>query len=206
MTKKYDALEIAGIEKLVRKGTDVIYYCTTEEDLNALTTTETPTNRNDTNQTTPEVDTDIETETNTEPETETNTEPETETNTEPETETNTEPETETNTEPETETNTEPETETNTEPETETNTEPETETNTEPETGTKTTTDELTILYVPDNTEISVRKAVQLLSLYGGQGHIHCSRRSGCTTGKCKCKRKNILCNSRCHASLSCANK
>jgi hypothetical protein len=43
----------------------------TEEDLNALTTTEMPTNRNDTNQTTP--DTDIETETNTEPETETNT-------------------------------------------------------------------------------------------------------------------------------------
>ena len=214
MTKKYDALEIAGIEKLVRKGTDVIYYCTTEEDLNALTTTETPTNRNDTNQTTPEADTDIETETNTEPETdtntepetETNTEPETETNTEPETETNTEPETETNTEPETETNTEPETETNTEPETETNTEPETETNTEPETGTNTATDELTILYVPDNTEISVRKAVQLLSLYGGQGHIHCSCRSGCKTGKCKCKRKNILCNSRCHASLSCANK
>jgi hypothetical protein len=72
LTKRYDALEIAGIEKLVRRGTDVIYYCTTEEDLNALTTTETPTNRNDTNQTTPEADTDIETETNTEPETETN--------------------------------------------------------------------------------------------------------------------------------------
>jgi hypothetical protein len=144
LTKKYDALEIAGIEKLVRKGTDVIYYCTTE--------------------------------------------------------------TETIPEPETETNTEPETETNLEPETETNTEPETETNPEPETGTNTATDEVTILYVPDNTEISVRKAVQLLSLYGGQGHIHCSCCSGCTTGKCKCKRKNILCNSRCNASLSCANK
>ena len=67
----------------------------TEEDLNALTTTETSTNRNDTNQTTPEAHTDIETETNTE--IETNTEPETGTNTEPETETNTEPETGTNT-------------------------------------------------------------------------------------------------------------
>ena len=31
LTKKYDVLEIAGIEKLVRKGKDVIYYCTTEE-------------------------------------------------------------------------------------------------------------------------------------------------------------------------------
>jgi hypothetical protein len=49
--------------------------------------------------------------------------------------------------------------------------------------------ELTILDVPDNTEVSVRKAVQLLSLYGGQWHIHCSCRSGCKTGKCKCKRK-----------------
>jgi hypothetical protein len=28
----------------------------------------------------------------------------------------------------------------------------------------------------------------------------------CKTGKCKCKRENILCNSRCHASLLCANK
>jgi hypothetical protein len=31
LTKKYDVLEIAGIEKLVRKGTDIIYYYTTEE-------------------------------------------------------------------------------------------------------------------------------------------------------------------------------
>jgi hypothetical protein len=72
---------------------EILYTLETEEDLNALPTTETPTNRNDNNQTTPEADTDIETKTNTEPETDTNTEPETETNTEPETETNTEPET-----------------------------------------------------------------------------------------------------------------
>jgi hypothetical protein len=76
---------------------EILYTLETEEDLNALPTTETPTNRNDNNQTTPEADTDIETETNTEPETDTNTEPETETNTEPETETNTEPETGKNT-------------------------------------------------------------------------------------------------------------
>ena len=31
LTKKYDVLEIVGIEKLFRKGTDVIYDCTTEE-------------------------------------------------------------------------------------------------------------------------------------------------------------------------------
>ena len=65
---------------------------------------------------------------------------------------------------------------------------------------------LTLLDIPKNTEVSVRKAVQLLSLSGGQGHVHCSCRGGCKTGKCKCKRSNILCNSRCHASVSCANK
>jgi hypothetical protein len=37
--------------------------------------------------------------------------------------------------------------------------------------------ELTILDVPDNIEISVRKAVQLLSLYGGQGHIRIINRN-----------------------------
>ena len=66
--------------------------------------------------------------------------------------------------------------------------------------------ELTILDIPENTEVNVRKAVQLLSLSGGQGHVHCSCRGGCKTGKCKCKKMNLLCNSRCHASLSCANK
>jgi len=65
---------------------------------------------------------------------------------------------------------------------------------------------LTLLDIPENTEVSVRKAVQLLTLSGGQGHVHCSCRGGCKTGKCKCKRSNILCNSRCHASVSCANK
>ena len=263
----------------------------TEEDLNALTTTETPTNRNDTNQTTPEADTDIETETNTEPETETNTEPETETNTEPETETNTEPETETNTA--TDAHFDIDTNSETEPEIVSDANMDIVQESTDRTviydkivrarkralsGQQIQTEEmqssskrrlvelkvndniiipvpsadrgpmdcrnirgiivdktvngykigttvrvisgllsgnqiekilgheLTILDVPDNTEISVRKAAQLLSLYGGQGHIHCSCRSGCTTGKCKCKRKNILCNSRCHASVSCANK
>ena len=83
LTKKYDVLEIAGIEKFVRKWTDVIYYCTTEE-----------------------------------------------------------------------------------------------------------------LY----------RLIKTVHPGIGQGHIHCSCRSGCKTGKCKCKRKNILCNFICHASLSCANE
>jgi hypothetical protein len=166
------------------------------------------------------------TETNTEPETETNTKPETETNTEPETKTNTEPETEANPEPETETNTEPETETSVSGSLLVSVSGSVFVSVSSSVLVSVSgsvfvsvsgsvlvsvsgsvfvsvsgSDELTILYVPDNTEISVRKAVQLLSLYGGQGHIHCSCRSGCTTGKCKCKRKNILCNSRCHVDV-----
>ena len=60
--------------------------------------------------------------------------------------------------------------------------------------------------IPDSGELSVRQTVQILSLSGGQGHLHCSCRSGCKTAKCKCKRSGLLCNSRCHASLSCNNK
>ena len=61
---------------------------------------------------------------------------------------------------------------------------------------------LTLLDIPENTEFSVRKAARLLSLSGGQGHVHCSCRGGCKTGTCKCKRSNILCNSRCYATAS----
>ena len=61
---------------------------------------------------------------------------------------------------------------------------------------------LTLLDIPENTEVSVRKAARLLSLSGGQGHVHCSCRGGCKTRKCKCKTSNILCNSRCHATGS----
>ncbi|XP_071132857.1 uncharacterized protein [Mytilus edulis] len=49
--------------------------------------------------------------------------------------------------------------------------------------------EMTILDIQENTEVNIRKAVQLLSLSGVQGHVHCSCRVGCKTGKCKYKKK-----------------
>ena len=34
----------------------------------------------------------------------------------------------------------------------------------------------------------------------------CNCKSGCESGHCKCKKENVLCNSKCHNSLSCKNK
>ena len=46
-------------------------------------------------------------------------------------------------------------------------------------------DSETILDIPENTDVNVMKQVQLLSLSGDQGHVYCSCRGGCKTGKCK---------------------
>lgn len=55
-------------------------------------------------------------------------------------------------------------------------------------------------------EISVRSAVRKLSLCGGQGFKKCNCTRKCSTKKCLCRSSNILCNSKCHGSLSCTNK
>lgn len=63
--------------------------------------------------------------------------------------------------------------------------------------------------VPQNKEISLREAVGAASVSGhGQGGIRCgcSSKARCSTNTCKCKRENMLCNSRCHNSNPCCNK
>jgi hypothetical protein len=57
-------------------------------------------------------------------------------------------------------------------------------------------------------EMSLREAVQLQSLCGGQGFTKCNCKgtSSCATNKCKCFKANLKCNSRCHSSLTCSNK
>ncbi len=56
--------------------------------------------------------------------------------------------------------------------------------------------------------ISVREAVRLESLTGGQGfkRCNCSASSKCTTDRCKCHKDGLKCNSRCHGSGPCQNK
>ena len=57
--------------------------------------------------------------------------------------------------------------------------------------------------------VSVREAVTKLSGFGGQGYQKCTCKPGknqCRTAKCKCFRSKVVCNSRCHSSLTCCNK
>ena len=55
--------------------------------------------------------------------------------------------------------------------------------------------------VPETT-LSVRAAVTAGSIATGQGHIHCNCKTGCFGGRCKCKKANRVCNSRCHPCVS----
>ena len=61
-----------------------------------------------------------------------------------------------------------------------------------------------------NTEtlVTLRTAVIAQSASGGQGFVkcNCSGPSKCKTNRCKCFKAKLKCNSRCHGSLTCANK
>ena len=39
----------------------------------------------------------------------------------------------------------------------------------------------------------------------GQGFVHCNCSKKCLKKNCSCRRRNLLCNSKCHKSSSCAN-
>ncbi|XP_023288360.1 KRAB-A domain-containing protein 2 [Orussus abietinus] len=55
-------------------------------------------------------------------------------------------------------------------------------------------------------EMSLREAAAANSRSGGQGYTRCQCKRKCSTNKCSCKSKGLLCNSKCHNSLSCCNK
>ncbi|KRY15627.1 hypothetical protein T12_13329 [Trichinella patagoniensis] len=61
---------------------------------------------------------------------------------------------------------------------------------------------LSIDEAPD-AEIPLRAAVTKTT--GGQGYVKCMCLSGCSSGRCSCSRKRVLCNSRCHPGKSCNN-
>ena len=52
----------------------------------------------------------------------------------------------------------------------------------------------------------LREAAAANSRSGGQGYTRCHCKRKCSTNKCSCKSKGLLCNSKCHNSLSCCNK
>ena len=53
--------------------------------------------------------------------------------------------------------------------------------------------------------IGIKEAVKYLG-GSGQGMFKCFCKGQCNNNKCKCKKNNLLCNSRCHQSTTCANK
>lgn len=58
-----------------------------------------------------------------------------------------------------------------------------------------------------NEKIPLREIVSKSSAYGGQGFLRCDCKQGCKTTRCNCKKNKVLCNSRCHLSIStCCNK
>jgi hypothetical protein len=61
---------------------------------------------------------------------------------------------------------------------------------------------LTVLDVPDS-ELSLRAVASKLSMSGGQGFFHCNCKNSSWTSRCKCRKFKVLCDSRCHQSLSC---
>ena len=58
------------------------------------------------------------------------------------------------------------------------------------------------------TSVSLREAVTSQSGSGGQGFAkcNCSGSKRCTNNRCKCFKANLLCNSKCHGSITCINK
>jgi hypothetical protein len=60
--------------------------------------------------------------------------------------------------------------------------------------------------IPNEPSKSLREIARLQSITGGQGMLKCDCKGGCKTKRCKCKQANVLCNSRCHSSLTCDNK
>ena len=52
-------------------------------------------------------------------------------------------------------------------------------------------------------KIDERTAARFTSVVGGQGHVHCNCRGQCVTSRCKCRKNDRFCNSRCHRGSRC---
>lgn len=67
---------------------------------------------------------------------------------------------------------------------------------------------LSVEEVPKEKEVSLRQTASVLSDGNGQGfqRCNCSQSTRCNTNKCNCKKRGLLCNSKCHGSATCCNK
>lgn len=63
---------------------------------------------------------------------------------------------------------------------------------------------LNIDEIPSTSKVTSRAAAGLASISGNrQGFVKCNCKTKCTNNQCNCKKKKVLCNSKCHSSLSC---
>lgn len=60
--------------------------------------------------------------------------------------------------------------------------------------------------IPSDKEVSLRTVATAQSTGTGQGFAKCNSTRKCETNKCACRKKNLLCNSKCHKSSPCTNK
>ena len=51
------------------------------------------------------------------------------------------------------------------------------------------------------TTLIVRTAVTAGSIGFGQKYLRCNCKTGCLSGRCVCKKANVLCNTRCHKAV-----
>lgn len=65
---------------------------------------------------------------------------------------------------------------------------------------------LTIEDVSQDKEVPLRSVATAHSTGHGQGFKKCYCKTKCQSNKCACRRNNVLCNSKCHNSLTCTNK
>nr|XP_022900464.1 uncharacterized protein LOC111413662 [Onthophagus taurus] len=65
---------------------------------------------------------------------------------------------------------------------------------------------LKIEEITKDKEVSLRSVATSQSIGHGQGFNKCYCKTKCHSNKCACRKNNVLCNSKCHNSLSCTNK
>lgn len=54
--------------------------------------------------------------------------------------------------------------------------------------------------------VSLRSIASSQAVGSGQGFVRCSCTQKCANNRCLCRRKGLLCNSKCHSSSTCTNK
>ena len=64
---------------------------------------------------------------------------------------------------------------------------------------------MNIADVPRDKEVGLREVANAEAMGSGQGFKKCLCKGGCNNNRCKCRKNNVVCNSRC-SCINCCNK